>query len=196
MTTREVLITAEEFFEIAENPENESRLLELHDGEIVEMPSPDLLHNMVVMLISGAFWDFLKEHPVGYVFGDNTDYILSRGLVYKPDVSVVAKERLPVLTKRFKGAPDIAVEVVSPSNYEPEMIEKVENYIRYGSRMVLLMYPLKKTIRVCRPQEDGTVNIRALKAEDWLDGEDVLPGFRVQVKTLFPDLPVEENEGE
>lgn len=191
MTTKELLYTAEEFFEFVQRPENVSRSFELHQGVIVEMPSAELLHGWIAMMFAQSVTRYLDQHPIGFVFGDSNDLILAPDVVYKPDAFFIVKERLSSIPRYFRGAPDLAVEVISPSNSDAEMLGKVEDYIRYGSRMVLLMYPERKTVRVCRPQPDGTINVRALTADDNLDGEDVLPGFRVLVRTLFPALPVE-----
>ncbi|MBK8022137.1 MAG: Uma2 family endonuclease [Chloroflexi bacterium] len=145
-----------------------------------------------ITLLIRALLFYLENQALGYVFGDSNDYILAPDLVYKPDASFVTKERLPALPRHLRGAPDIAVEIVSPSNSAAEMVEKVENYLRYGSRLVILMYPEQKTARVSRLQSDGAILTRTLTADDWLDGEEVLPGFRAQVNTLFPDLPAAE----
>ncbi|MBL8130511.1 MAG: Uma2 family endonuclease [Anaerolineae bacterium] len=192
MTLKDATMTAEAFFAYAELPENALRNLELHDGVILDMPSPSQLHGLVAAQTLFVFMLFVRDHPIGFVFGDSNDYVLAPGLIYKPDVSFIARHRLPKLVKHFRGAPDIAVEVISPGKTAAEMVEKVEKYLRYGSRLVILMYPEHKTVRVHRMQADGAVLVRTLSGDDWLDGEEVLPGFRVQVRTLFPDLPVEE----
>ncbi|MCK6576558.1 MAG: Uma2 family endonuclease [Anaerolineae bacterium] len=191
MVVRELLVTAEAFFDYAALPENERRDLELRQGVIVEMPSASPLHGWIVMLFIQVVTRFLDLHPVAYIFGDSNDFVLSPGLVYKPDASVILKERLPSVPGRFHMAPDIAVEVISPSNSAAEISEKVENYLHHGSQMVILIYTDPRAVRVCVANDDGTITLRPLTAEDWLDCGAVLPGFRVQVKALFPDLPVE-----
>lgn len=194
MTTRELLYTAEEFFAFVRRPENASRWFELHHGVLIEMPSPKLVHGWISTLFVQAVTRYLDQNPIGYVFGDSNDIVLAPDVVYKPDAFYIAKERLQRLPDYFHGAPDIAVEIISPSNTAAEIAEKVEDYLRYGVRMVILLYLEQKTARVCRSHGDGSINTRTLTAEDWLDSDDVLPSFRVQVKTLFPDVPADGDQ--
>jgi Uma2 family endonuclease len=183
----ERLMTTEEFREFQQRPENANQTFELIYGVIFKMPSPVAVHNLTVMLVAYAFGKFAEETDLDvYIFGDNLDFELDEGIVIKPDVAFIFAERLPELPKYPTIAPDIAVEVISPSNSEAEMIEKAELYIKYGSRLVWLMYPDSRTVRACRPNGDGSLNIRTYRAEDGLDADGVLEGFRVTVSELFP----------
>jgi Uma2 family endonuclease len=93
--------------------------------------------------------------------------------------------QLPAATNRIKGfarlAPDLAVEVVSPSNTSKELEAKLRDYLSAGTRLIWLIHPGDPSVRVHRP--DGTRSI--LGVGDHLDGEDVVPGFRVSVAQLF-----------
>lgn len=83
-------------------------------------------------------------------------------------------------------APDLAVEVVSPGNNEEEISLKTETYLRYGTRLVWVVYPKQQKIHVYRPDiETGEARLRFLRSDDTLDGEDVLPGFKLPLRALF-----------
>ncbi len=158
---------------------------ELIDGVIVEMPAPSPLHAYISDEIFVAVRAFVRLHNLGHVFSDSVSYTLSDTIELIPDVSFVSYARQPDLPQRFMIAPDLAVEVVSPSNRPREMLDKVERYLRYGSRFVWLVYPEKKIVDVYRLAEDGSIVLRSYGINDTLDGGDVLPGFTLAVKEIF-----------
>ena len=108
-------------------------------------------------------------------------------MVRKPDVSFIRAGRLPgdVLPSGFvRIAPDLAVEVVSPNDLAPELDEKLEDYQKAGVRLVWVIYPESRTVSVYRG--DGSAS--RLHQDDVLSGEDVIPGFRCEVGSLFPPI--------
>jgi Uma2 family endonuclease len=104
--------------------------------------------------------------------------------VRRPDVSVIRRDRLSAdlfPQGHCLLVPDLAAEVVSPNDFYSEVEEKVVEYLRAGVRLVWVINPRTRTVRVHR--RDGTVTDLDETAE--LDGEDVLPGFRCPVRELF-----------
>lgn len=105
-----------------------------------------------------------------------------------PDVSFVAKDRLKGLKKLpkrfFEGAPDLAVEVISPSNTFEEIHQEIVEYFESGSRLVWVINPDEESVVVYR----GTTPDRLLKITDFLDGEEVVDGFRLAIAELFTEL--------
>lgn len=93
---------------------------------------------------------------------------------------------MPSFKAKFELAPDLAVEVVSPSNRKREMLDKVESYLASGTKLVWLVYPTIKVGDVYRLNDDGSINIRKITVDGTLDGEDVLPGFSLRVSAIFP----------
>ncbi len=176
-------MTNEEFFAFVEQPENENFNFELINGELVQMPSPSTLHNWIVGQLFLVLTLFVRPRNLGQVFGDNNDYVLADDLVLKPDVSFIAvSAKIPM---RLRGAPDIAVEVISPTNREGEILEKVVTYLKHGSRLVWVIYPHEKVVHVYLPNETG-YTMRRLYTGEALSGETSLPGFTVPVADLFP----------
>jgi Uma2 family endonuclease len=117
-----------------------------------------------------------------------TGYVLHRSddgkdTVRAPDVGFVSKARLPAgLPKGYiPFAPDLAVEVVSPNDKAAEIQTKIGEYLRYGVRLIWVLYPDNQSIVV--HTKEGA---RTLTVDDTLDGGDVLPGFSLPVRDLFP----------
>jgi Uma2 family endonuclease len=104
--------------------------------------------------------------------------------VRAPDAAFVSTERATRQTRRegfFDGAPDLAVDVVSPEDTVEEVDSKVLEYLQAGTKLVWIVHPKTQTITVYRSLD----KVRVLTATDTLDGNDVLPGFAVAVKEIF-----------
>ena len=127
-------------------------------------------------------------HKLGWVFPADNSYQCfpdAPDKVRRPDVSFIVLGRLPaeqLPEGHITIAPDLAVEVVSPNDRAYDIDHKVEEYISAGVRLVWVISPAGRTVRVHRA--DGTVAL--LGQKDELDGEDVLPGFSCAVCELFP----------
>lgn len=115
-------------------------------------------------------------------------YDLPNGDTFIPDVSFVSKQRQPQLPPKFTIAPDLAIEVFSPGNRERQMNEKVESYLRSGTRRVWVAYPEAKVVEVYRLSPDGGLLFHSFGLDATLDGEDILPGLNIAVRDLFPPM--------
>ncbi|OCQ95975.1 hypothetical protein BCD67_23070 [Oscillatoriales cyanobacterium USR001] len=106
-----------------------------------------------------------------------------------PDISFMAKERLQGLDDLpdgfLEGAPDLAVEILSPSNTLEEIDQKIREYFENGSRLVWVINPKQKYILVYRNAQEPD---RLLKSNDSLDGEEIVPGLNLSVVELFQKL--------
>ncbi len=189
MVIQEKFYTAEEFWEISHRPEYAGKRLELVEGEIREMTPAGGEHGEITFDFGIVIGNFVKKHNLGRVTAAETGYILytdpvtGKDTVRGPDVGFVSLERAP---EPFSGKfvpmpPDLAVEVVSPDDRANEIDDKVQLYLRYGVRMVVVVYPSSKSVVVHRPDQ-----MYRLKAEDTLDLGDVLPGFTLKVSGIFP----------
>ena len=142
MRTRKTLLTAEELICLP----TADRRYELVKGELFEMPPAGGRHGSVAMRIGSLLDTHVLANQSGYVFAAETGFILRRDpdTVRAPDASFVAKDRLPMgelPTGYVDVAPDLAVEVVSPSDRETEVLDKVEEWLQAGSRLVWVLYP-------------------------------------------------------
>lgn len=182
-------LTAQEFWSILQQPEFASRQMELVEGVIHEMAGgAGGDHGEIAMEAGRVIGNFVKERRLGRVTAAETCYILyqnpsGKDTVRCPDVGFIALERAPQpLEPGFVPyAPDFAVEVVSPGNEASEMHNKVLDYLRYGTRLIWIIYPDSKTVVV--HTHSGA---RIFWLEDTLDGGDVLPGFSLPVREIFP----------
>jgi Uma2 family endonuclease len=171
--------TLAEFHAYSELPENKNRLFELVNGEIVEKVA-SFVPSRIAMRI-GRFIGNAAD-SVGYVTGADGSYILSEEHEFMPDVGYISKSRLPEQPERqVEGAPDLAVEVKSPTDSKRELRMKAEIYLRFGTKIVWLIFPEDKRVEVYVPGED----VREFGLDDSLDGGDVLPGFTLSVQDIF-----------
>ncbi|MDX2078134.1 MAG: Uma2 family endonuclease [bacterium] len=181
------MMTVDEYMVFVSLPENDDKYFELNHGEIVEMTPPSALHVRITGIIFAYLFNYAEPQNLGFVFGDNCGYILSKWRLVIPDVSFVAKGRLSEpLPHLLPLAPDLAVEVISPSNTITEMNQKIEDYFKYGTKIVWLVYPEIKTVDVWHQLEDGTLTKHKFEIQDTLSGEDVLPNFTLPVAKIFP----------
>ncbi len=180
-------VTAEQLLAMPDVP---GKRFELVDGELVEMPGAGVLHSVIAALVYRLIFAYAEERNLGIAFPDGLGYILHRrpDIVRIPDGSFVAREHIPDgdLPKGFwEGAPDLAVEVVSPNDMADDVHDKVHEYLEMGTRLVWVLWPKTQTVTVHTVDEIS----RELASEDELDGGDVLPGFTVRVADLF-NVPV------
>ncbi|MBC7871017.1 MAG: Uma2 family endonuclease [Chitinophagaceae bacterium] len=186
MTIQERLYTVDDLRDIEALPENKDKLFELIKGVIYEVAYPSPTHNLIVQEIQTSIRSFSKSKKLGFAFTDTVSYRLPNGDEFAPDVSFVSYKRqsLPLPTQ-FEFAPDMAVEVASPSNRERELHDKAESMLQCGTKFIWIAYPASKIVDVCHVAPDGSLNIRKVGIDGILDGEDVLPGFTLAVKDIF-----------
>ena len=163
----------------------ESRLCELVDGVLVEKPLGYYESYLAVRLII-LIGTFVERHGLGVVAGADGMMRLAPGLVRIPDVSFVSWERLP--GRRVPRvpiadlAPDLAVEVISPSNTAREMERKLQEYFVAGVRLVWYVHPEPQEIHVYTAERHDVLTI-----DQELSGGDVLPGFALPLRQLFEE---------
>ncbi|MBI3466935.1 MAG: Uma2 family endonuclease [Planctomycetes bacterium] len=169
-------------------------LLTMPDGDRFELVAGNLVErNMGAKssYVAGRthvlLTEFCDSHRRGLAFPEGTSYQCfpdDSSKVRRADVSFIATGRLPndePPDGHILIAPDLAVEVVSPNDLAYEIDEKVEEFLAAGVRLVWVVNPATRTVRVHRPDRPGIT----LRAEDELTGDDVLPGFRCRVQDLF-----------
>jgi Uma2 family endonuclease len=186
MTLEERLYTAVDLEALYELPINADKKFELYRGVIYQVPTGTPLHAWIISTLVRILGSFVTERDLGFVFSDSIDYYLPNGDVFIPDVSFVSRQRQPKLPDKFTIAPDLAIEVVSPTNRPREILNKVESYLESGTRLVWVAYPDEKVIDVYRRGSDNSLQMRKFGLDTMLDGEDVLPGLKIAVKDVFP----------
>ncbi len=178
-------LTVEEFEQLAALPENADRRLELIGGRIVEVVSnsdSSEIGAFLIEMISG----FVRRHKLGRVTASDGGYCVA-GERYIPDVGFVRREKQPKgLSVSYKPfAPDLAVEVLSPSDQERDVRIKVVNYLNEGTVVWIVdPVPERKRVEVYVPGEI----VKILHLNDTLEGGSLLPGFSLPVREIFEVL--------
>ncbi|MET0396185.1 MAG: Uma2 family endonuclease [Longimicrobiaceae bacterium] len=159
---------------------------ELVRGEIRKMTPAGGEHGRVGGNLMISLGGYVRAHRLGAVYLAETGFRLASDpdTVRAPDVSFIRSERVQVLgvvRGYVPGAPDLAVEVVSPGDTYTEVGEKVLQWLDAGTRMVIVVDPWKRWVTVYHSRDD----IHVLGEDDVLDGGDVVPGWSMQVGELF-----------
>jgi len=142
-------------------------------------------HGRIASRLCYCLEQFVRQRQLGVVTGAETGFHIAHrpDTVRAPDVGFVRNERVPAATVCgfFDGPPDLAVEVLSPDDRSAEVAAKVADWLASGSTAVWLVDPAKRTVGIYRRESPP----RVLSASDELDGQDVLPGFRLPVAEIF-----------
>jgi len=179
MVTRENIYNAKAFFEIARLPENAERRLELEDGIIIEMAPSRPINTVIAIRIATFLNNHVLAHNLGYVTGADSGFKLTEGRVRMPDVGFVSIHRYPALPTEFDAGPDLAVEIVSANE---DVLKKIDEYLEAGTSLVWAVYPDEQVVHVFAPDRQW----QKLDVHGTLTGENVLPGFELPVKAIFP----------
>lgn len=159
---------------------------ELVRGELKRMSPTGEEHGGVTMELAAPLHAYVKLNKLGRVYAAETGFKLESDpdTVRAPDIAFVRAERIQA-TGRVQGygegAPDLAVEVLSPGNTKREIAEKVEEYFAAGAHLVWIVNPKSKTVTVYR----SLTEIATLTEKDTLDGGEVVPGFQIPVAEIF-----------
>ena len=165
---------------------------ELVDGKLVErnmgLEASEICGRIIYLIMM-----FLRDRKLGHVFTSEASYKCFPDApqeVRRPDVSFI-------LAERFEGnrlprghcriPPDLAVEVVSPGDLSYEIEEKVAQYLRAGVRLVWVVHPPTRRVRIHRPESSPLGNVSELTEADTITGEDILPGFSCPASQFFAD---------
>jgi len=167
---------------------------ELVNGELIIVGNSGMEHGNLGAFLCGLLEIYARRNKLGLTFDSSTAFTMKTGNKRSPDVSFVAKDRLRGLKKLpkgfFQGAPDLAVEIISPSNTFDEIHTKIVEYFDSGSKLVWVIHPDEESVLVYhKPQPD-----KLLQRSDSLDGETIIPGFTVPLTELFADLDFFAND--
>ena len=165
------------------------RFYEVVNGDRVENLPKGNYENQVASIILHALIAFTQPRRMGWAILENL-FVLDpvRGNRRRPDIAFVSRQRWPHRRvpdgEAWDVVPDLAVEVISVSNAHQEILTKLEEYFRAGVLLVWVIYPELQQAHVY----SAPTNPRILKRTDELSGEEVIPGFRLPVATLFEEM--------
>lgn len=181
MATQIRLVTADELLQMQSDVR-----CELIEGEIQEMSPSGRTHGRIASRFHSRLGRFVHENGLGEAYVADTGFRIETDpdTVLAPDAAfVTAEHEAQAIGDEgfFPGAPDLALEVISPSDRYSEVAAKVQKYLRAGTGMVVVVDPPKRTVIVHRSHADVLI----LKEDDVLDGGDVVPGWTLPVRELF-----------
>jgi Uma2 family endonuclease len=182
MSTSTMLMTADELFAMP----HEGFRYELVRGELRKMSPAGGEHGAIIVNITLFLAQHVKANDLGVCFGAETGFRLASDpdTVRAPDVAFVRRERIPesgIPKKFWPGAPDLAVEVLSPDDTPKGAEEKAGQWLASGAGAVWVVNPKRRDVSVYRPASEV---LRLSEAEE-LEGQDVVPGFRCKVAEIF-----------
>jgi Uma2 family endonuclease len=158
---------------------------QLIDGELILSPSPNRRHQEIVARIFVAIFNFLKTHRIGEVYIAPLDVILSNWDAPQPDIIYVCEARKSILVPEgISGAPDLCVEVLSPSSRRLDLGKKRALYARHGVKEYWIVDPEKNTVDVYHLDRDPASPVEKLDAGVTLK-TDLLPGFSLSLREVF-----------
>lgn len=181
-TTETKLMTADQLLRM---PDDGFRY-ELVKGELKRMSPTGDEHGGVTMALAYALYQYVKLNNLGRVYAAETGFKLESDpdTVRAPDIAFVRLERIQTAGRiqgYRSGAPDLAVEVLSPGNAKRAMAEKVKEYFAAGARLVWIVNPKLKIVTAYRSLTD----IMTLTEKDTLEGGEVVSGLQIPVAEIF-----------
>ncbi len=182
MSTVTRLVTADQLFQMP----NDGFRYELVKGELKKMTPAGFHHGELVVNLTVPLAVYTKTNGLGVVLGAETGFKIESNpdTVLAPDIAFVRQERVLQMgrTEKFwPGAPDLAVEILSPSDTVYEIEQKVAAWLAAGTSMVWVLNPKQRTVHVHCPDRP----VQTLSGSDILDGQDAVPGFRIKLTEIF-----------
>lgn len=169
-------------------PEN-GYLHEVVDGELIMSPKNNFQHENICSRLFFALEAFNRAHKLGVVLGSRAGFWMRNRNCRAPDISFIPKARLlqfgfnPSTQKFFSGAPDLAVEILSPNNTSPEMNERLRDFFSSGTQIAWIIHPDEQFAEVCHSPIDRKI----LGSGGCLEGEHLLPEFQFPIANLFKE---------
>lgn len=165
----------------------EDRRYELIGGEFFLVPSPNVFHQRIAANLEAILRNFVQEHDLGEILDAPLDVVLSSGDVVQPDIMYISRARSGIVADaNIQGAPDLVVEVLSPSTTEKDRTIKKKLYTRYGVRELWLVSPGGQTVEIFNLESapEGEPRLYTRIARETVTSE-VLKGLQVDLQEVF-----------
>lgn len=182
METTTQIQTYEEYADLPEGPP----YYQLVGGELVMTPSPSTFHQQVVLNIAAALQEYGRREQRGIVLSAPIDVYLSETEVYQPDVVYIDYERREIVEEsRINGAPDLVVEVLSPSTGYYDLTHKKRMYAEHGVKEYWIVDPRERTVELLTHQSEGTFqSLTQLRDKGTVESH-LLEGWQITLAAVF-----------
>lgn len=183
MTSTETLLTMEQFGELPDYDERTGNRYELDHGELIVVPPQKPIHDLIKSELARLLHiHFYRSNLRGKVLIE-TGFVLDEDSWRVPDISFLSEERVRAIDMDVPlgPAPDLAIEIVSPSERRPAVQRKIDHFLASGAKVVWALYPAQSELHVHRTGQ----KVVKLGASDFVEEPTLLPGFRVLVADLF-----------
>lgn len=168
-------------------PEHDGGFDEVSRGYLIREPAPGNAHARLVTLIAHRLMQYLEQHQgCGRVYSEGGAILAEKPLTLRrPDIAFVREERVPPRESLaiFRGAPDLAIEVLSPSNRPAQILTKVAEFLEASTPVVWVIDPRRKLAVV----HDQSGTPRVMNPPAHLEFEEMLPGFSLDLAALFAE---------
>ncbi len=183
MQTKEKLWTYEDYLMIEDD-----KRYEVLEGELMMAPAPGTYHQDISRNLEYLMWSYVKRKRLGVVYDAPIDVVFDEYNVLQPDIVYVCKERKKIIQERaIMGAPDLVVEIVSPSTLSRDTVRKMKIYERFGVREFWIVYPDMKCVEVLYLEGNSyrVVDEACLEGQKGAVSSMVIKGFKVNLKDIF-----------
>ena len=171
----------------AKTPEGER--YELIDGELIELTSPRVAHQLFLGILHSEVRSFVRENGLGRVFMSPTDLVLDDTNTFQPDLLFVSNKRAHIVTpENIQGAPDLVVEILSPSTQSRDWGIKRDLYALHGVKEYWVASTDEERVWVLILGEDGLYAVAAVYERDDILASPTLAGFSLDLNAVFEEV--------
>ncbi len=191
MIVKEKLYTINDLWAMGHDPAYENRYFYLIDGMLFEDEMPGRTHGRLAIKLGRYLDEYAEAHNLGEVTSETGYHPAGTdSTLLLPDVAFQRWESVPQPPPEgyVPAMPDLAVEILSPSETYASARRKAEIYLLNGTSLVWLVLPASREVEVCRMAAAGGVDIELVSRDETLSGEDILPGFTLPLRQLFAVL--------
>ncbi len=172
-------MTALEYEKLPEGPPQQ-----LIDGEIIMTPSPSFYHQRIVLKLATIFENFVVTNNLGVVNASPIDVYLKEDEVYQPDIIFISNEQKKIIGRTVKGAPDLVVEILSPSNAYYDLTHKKNIYEETGVKEFWVVDPEGKTVEIYENINNTFIPFSKARISGTVNSK-TLAGLKIEIDKLF-----------
>lgn len=180
----EIILTYDDYLHLPDD----GRRYEILEGVLYVTPSPQTAHQVVLRNLGFFLLEFLRRNNLGELLYAPMDVVLSRTNVCQPDLLYISRERLHIMEERnISGAPDLVVEILSPTTASQDRVLKAQVYARYGVDFYWLVDPEARTLEEYR-REGETFTLLGTLAGEEVFRPALFPGLGIPLHEVWPSL--------